>query len=59
MTEAPSFRHQPPAAPPAPVPGCVACADLARLRTEASRTGDFSRVTDCDVLLRRHPGHGA
>ncbi|MEU5129612.1 hypothetical protein [Streptomyces mobaraensis] len=42
---------------PAPAPGCDVCAALARQRVVARRDGDFSRVVDCDVELRRHP-HG-
>lgn len=36
----------------------TACAHCERLRSEetaASRVGDYSRATDCRVLLRRHP----
>ncbi|MFI1013492.1 hypothetical protein [Streptomyces sp. NPDC020965] len=57
MTDVPTSQNPP--EPPTPVAGCPVCADLARRRTQASRTGNLSRVTDCDVLLRRHPGHGA
>ncbi|MBC2878873.1 MULTISPECIES: hypothetical protein [Streptomyces] len=42
---------------PAPAPGCDVCEALARQRIVARRDGDFSRVVDCDVELRRHP-HG-
>ncbi|MGI5351834.1 hypothetical protein ACQEU8_27155 [Streptomyces sp. CA-250714] len=37
---------------------CVECARLEREREAARTVGDWSRVTDCVVLLRRHPGHG-
>lgn len=43
--------------PPSPVPGCTLCAALVVRRGRARAAGDLSRVTDCDVLLRRHPGH--
>nr|WP_149830333.1 hypothetical protein [Streptomyces tailanensis] len=39
---------------PEPVPGCDECAMLARQRVEARRTGDLSRVSDCNVLMRAH-----
>ncbi|MGP3975256.1 hypothetical protein ACTWQF_14815 [Streptomyces sp. 8N114] len=38
----------------------AACAECARLEREwevARMVGDWSRVTDCAVLLRRHPEH--
>ncbi|MEU3193705.1 hypothetical protein ABZ686_24460 [Streptomyces sp. NPDC006992] len=37
---------------------CAECARLERVRDAARRAGDFSRATDCAVLLRRHPDHG-
>lgn len=40
---------------PRPVPGCVTCAALAQQRAAAAAAGDYSRVSDCDVRLRRHP----
>ncbi|MFE0426672.1 hypothetical protein [Streptomyces sp. NPDC058953] len=43
--------------PPSPVPGCAACAALVAERGKARATGDMSRVSDCNVLLRRHPEH--
>lgn len=39
---------------------CAECAECARLEREkeaAKRSGDLSRVTDCDVLISRHPNH--
>ena len=43
-----------PSRPPAPVPGCIICTDLARKREQARVEGDHSRVSDCNVRLRRH-----
>ncbi|MFB7651923.1 MULTISPECIES: hypothetical protein [unclassified Streptomyces] len=40
--------------PPVPVPGCVACTELAVLRAHARAVGDGSAETDADVLLARH-----
>ncbi|MEV6809828.1 hypothetical protein [Streptomyces sp. NPDC051132] len=40
--------------PPRPVPGCAQCAALVQQRVEAHAAGDFSRVSDCHVLMRRH-----
>ncbi|MBO8192756.1 hypothetical protein ITI46_13920 [Streptomyces oryzae] len=37
---------------------CAECARLERERVAARTVGDWSRVTDCVVLLRRHPEHG-
>ncbi|GAA2599133.1 hypothetical protein GCM10009863_10630 [Streptomyces axinellae] len=37
---------------------CAECARLEREREAARTAGDWSRVTDCAVLLRRHPDHG-
>ncbi|MEE1928246.1 hypothetical protein V1J52_08570 [Streptomyces sp. TRM 70351] len=34
--------------------GCAECARLVRLMEEAQDVWDWSRVTDCVVLLRRH-----
>ncbi|MEV8552546.1 hypothetical protein AB0L04_22355 [Streptomyces glaucescens] len=42
---------------PDPVSGCAACAQLARQREAARTAGDDTRVSDCNVWLRRHPGH--
>lgn len=39
---------------PAPVPGCQVCAELARQRERDRGAHDWSGVTDCNVLLRRH-----
>ncbi|WTP58244.1 hypothetical protein OHU07_16130 [Streptomyces phaeochromogenes] len=40
--------------PPAPVPGCPACTELAIRRDDARVWRDRSAETDADVLLRRH-----
>ncbi|QJS98907.1 hypothetical protein G9272_14645 [Streptomyces asoensis] len=40
---------------PQPVPGCSVCAALAEQRTAAAAECDYSRVSDCDVRMRRHP----
>lgn len=37
---------------------CAECARLAREKEAARKSGDLSKVTDCSVLLRRHPDHG-
>ncbi len=37
---------------------CAQCARLEREKEAARKVGDLSKVTDCAVLLRRHPGHG-
>ncbi|GAA0387978.1 hypothetical protein [Streptomyces luteireticuli] len=42
---------------PEPAAGCDVCVALDRQRKEAQWSGDFSRVVDCNVELRRHP-HG-
>lgn len=39
---------------PQPVGGCEECRRLAQLRQQARETCDRSRVTDMNVLLRRH-----
>ncbi len=44
----------PPLDPPRPVLGCAQCAALVQQRAEARAAGDFSRVSDCHVLMRRH-----
>lgn len=35
-------------------PDCVRCRDLDDQRTQAREQRDFSAVSDCNVLLRRH-----
>ncbi|MFG2782851.1 hypothetical protein ACGFY7_34080 [Streptomyces prunicolor] len=40
--------------PPAPVPDCQACFDLAALRDDARARNDGTAETDANVLLRRH-----
>jgi hypothetical protein len=39
------------------VSACAECARLEREKETARKAGDLSKVTDCDVLLRRHPDH--
>lgn len=46
--------HAPPEEP-RPTKGCDICCALDRQRTVARQTGDLSRVTDCNVEMRRHP----
>ena len=43
-----------PSDPPAPRPGCVICTDLAEKRARAHAERDYSRVSDCNVRMRRH-----
>lgn len=40
-----------------PSAGCGRCAELAEKRTAAREAGDYSAVSDANVLIRRHPGH--
>lgn len=43
---------------PAPVEDCAGCAELAAVRGRARAGGDMTTVSDCNVLMRRHPqGH--
>lgn len=42
--------------PPAPLPDCVACAELAAQRAVAQAAFDGTAETDANVLLRRHQG---
>ncbi|MEU7329857.1 hypothetical protein [Streptomyces parvus] len=43
---------------PTPVQGCAGCAELADVRDRSRLVGDLSTVSDCNVLMRRHPdGH--
>jgi len=53
-TEAVTYRLAMPPAPPVPVPGCAACEDIARRRARAQADGDYSRVSDCNIRMRRH-----
>lgn len=39
---------------PQPVPGCAQCDNVAMDRYRARANGDGSKVTDCNVRLRRH-----
>ncbi|MFF9346772.1 hypothetical protein [Streptomyces sp. NPDC014734] len=43
---------------PSPVEGCPGCTELANVRDRSRTVGDMSTVSDCNVLMRRHPdGH--
>ncbi|MDK1476513.1 hypothetical protein QNO07_24435 [Streptomyces sp. 549] len=43
---------------PQPVDGCPGCAELAKVREWARASDDQTTITDCNVLLARHPnGH--
>ncbi|UUA08035.1 hypothetical protein NNW99_21880 [Streptomyces sp. CRCS-T-1] len=42
---------------PEPVSGCPECQRFAREREAARAESDLSRVSDCNVRIRRHP-HG-
>jgi hypothetical protein len=43
---------------PTPVDGCAGCAELAKVREWARASNDQTTVTDCNVLMARHPsGH--
>jgi hypothetical protein len=43
---------------PTPVEGCAGCAELAKVRSWAKASGDGTTVSDCNVLMARHPdGH--
>ncbi|MFJ5047766.1 hypothetical protein [Streptomyces sp. NPDC088719] len=45
-------------ADPAPVDDCAGCNELSAVRDRARAGGDMTTVSDCNVLLRRHPqGH--
>ncbi|WP_329216965.1 hypothetical protein OG352_13435 [Streptomyces sp. NBC_01485] len=46
-----------PPQPPEPAPECAICADLDRKRATANAEGDYSRASDCNVLLRQHGKH--
>lgn len=39
---------------PEPRPDCAKCTDLAVQREEARQAGDLSRVSDCNVRMRKH-----
>ncbi|MBT2545627.1 hypothetical protein J7E99_34315 [Streptomyces sp. ISL-44] len=36
---------------------CGECTRLERVKEEARAEGDYSKVTDCNVLLKKHPDH--
>ncbi|PWI08314.1 hypothetical protein DIZ27_23020 [Streptomyces sp. NWU339] len=38
---------------PAPAPGCTSCRRWARQRETARSAGDWTRVSDCNVRIRR------
>ncbi|WP_079161403.1 hypothetical protein [Streptomyces fodineus] len=65
MTEPRSYPGAPvqlplrePRLEPTPVEGCAGCAELARVRSWARAGNDQTTVTDCNVLMARHPdGH--
>lgn len=40
---------------PEPVDGCDVCDALARQRIVAQGAGDYSKVSDCNVEIRKHP----
>ncbi|UQA94353.1 hypothetical protein [Streptomyces halobius] len=40
---------------PVPVDGCDVCGALAREREAAWLAGDGSKVSDCNVEIRKHP----
>lgn len=43
---------------PTPVEGCAGCVELANVRDRARTGGDMTTVSDCNVLMRKHPeGH--
>ncbi|WUW89205.1 hypothetical protein OG595_26585 [Streptomyces sp. NBC_01451] len=43
---------------PTPVEGCAGCAELASTRDRARAGGDYTTVSDCNVLMARHlDGH--
>ncbi|MFB7263909.1 hypothetical protein ACFCXH_17410 [Streptomyces nojiriensis] len=42
---------------PEPAPGCPKCAGAGVRRAGCRRAGDMSWVSDCNVVIRRHP-HG-
>lgn len=52
-----SYLVQTPLPPPAPVPGCATCADIAKRRAQAAAEGDGSRVSDCNIWIGRHEYH--
>ncbi|MGW5477740.1 hypothetical protein [Streptomyces sp. NPDC004008] len=39
---------------PAPHPGCKVCGALAAERERAQASGDYSKVSDCNVEIREH-----
>ncbi|WP_327732513.1 hypothetical protein OG749_45490 [Streptomyces nojiriensis] len=40
---------------PQPAPDCPQCAGAANRRADCRRAGDMSGVSDCNVVIRRHP----
>ncbi|MFD7096467.1 hypothetical protein [Streptomyces xanthophaeus] len=57
-TMSPAVHLSLPAEAPRPAAGCDVCAALARQRSEAHRLGDYSAMSDCNVEITAHPGHG-
>ncbi|MGW0706680.1 hypothetical protein ACWD4G_12090 [Streptomyces sp. NPDC002643] len=45
---------EPPPTEPSAKPGCADCMSLAVARQNARSEYDYSAVSDCNVLLRRH-----
>ena len=52
-----SYLLQLPPVAPEPAPGCAACTAIAARRARAQADGDYSRVSDCNIWLRRHEYH--
>ena len=42
---------------PDPVPGCDRCERLAAERERWRAAGNDTRVSDCNIWIRRHPKH--
>ncbi|MFE7607542.1 hypothetical protein [Streptomyces celluloflavus] len=42
-------------APPEPVDNCPDCWQYATERAKAFAKGDYTRATDCNIAIRRHP----
>jgi hypothetical protein len=43
---------------PAPAKDCDVCEALARQRIEAQALGEYSKLSDCNVEIRKHPHPG-
>ncbi|MEU8617040.1 hypothetical protein [Streptomyces sp. NPDC048623] len=65
MTEPTRYHTEPVVLPdrsaetePTPATGCAGCRELDNVRTRARAGGDWTTVSDCNVLMRKHPeGH--